>query len=330
MAVKKARPHVPRGGIWPLDLRVLSAVAVVVFAGALAATWRPPLVDRAPRDVAARARLADATMRRAAAAIREARRAEGVPSEGDDGSVMSALLGAELTPLTTTLGNLEAKRIATRPSWASALTLRLHQQGLRAGDVVAAGFSGSFPGLDLALVVACQSLDLRLIAISSVTASSWGANQPGFTWPEMEARLVKAGIIRPASAAVTTGGAEDRAADLEPDARAEANRIASAVGDELGVPVLRPANFEHAVVLHLNLYTRSAAGRPIGLYANVGGAEASLGRSANVLRLRNGFLPGVAFDFSPDRGVLARFAERGVPVLTLLNVRDLALRWGIL
>jgi hypothetical protein len=49
-----------------------------------------------------------------------------------------------------------------------------------------------------------------------------------------------------------------------------------------------------------------------------------------VLRLRNGFLPGVPFDFSENRGVMARYAERGVPLLTLLNVRDLALRWRIL
>jgi len=48
-----------------------------------------------------------------------------------------------------------------------------------------------------------------------------------------------------------------------------------------------------------------------------------------VLRLRSGFIPGVPFDFSPSRGLMARFAERGVPVLTLLNVRDLAVRWGV-
>ncbi len=269
-------------------------------------------------------------MRRGAVVVRDARRSEGVPSEADDGTAASALLGAEITSITTTLGNLEAKRIATKSEWASALTLRLDQAGLRAGDVVAAGFSGSFPGLNLAVVAACQSLGLDLIAISSVTASSWGANQPGFTWPEIEARLVEAGVIERVTVALTTGGADDRAADLDADGRAKASRIAEQVSQVFGVPVLRPANFEQALVLHLNSYTRAAAGRPIRLYVNVGGTEASLGRSAAVLRLRNGFLPGIAFDFSPNRGVLARFAERGVPVLTLLNVRDLALRWGIL
>jgi hypothetical protein len=48
-----------------------------------------------------------------------------------------------------------------------------------------------------------------------------------------------------------------------------------------------------------------------------------------VLRLRSGLLPGIPFDFSNERGVMARMAERGVAVLTLLNIRDLALRWGV-
>ena len=296
----------------------------------IATASRTALIDQVPADIAARARSAEAQMTGAALVIQEARRAEGIESEAADGGPASTFIGAETTSITTTLGNLEAKRLATSPAWARALTLRLHQAGLRRGDVVAAGLSGSFPGLNLALLAACQSLELNLVAVSSVTASSWGANQPGFTWPEIEARLVKAGVIGQATIAVTAGGAGDRALDLDDEGRADADRIATAVGLRLGIPVLRPGSFEEAVARRLDAYRRAAGGRPIQLYANVGGTDASLGRSAAVLHLRNGFLPGVPFDFSRDRGVMARFAERGVRVLTLLNVRDLALRWNIL
>jgi poly-gamma-glutamate system protein len=321
----------PRNGVSAIGLGWLSIVAVALVTIAMVATAsRPTLIDQVPADIAARARSAEASMKRAAAVIQDARRAEGIASEAADGGPMSSLIGAEMTPITTTLGNLEAKRIATSAARARALALRLHQAGLRRGDVVAAGLSGSFPGLDLALVVACESLDLDLIAVSSVTASSWGANQPGFTWPEIEARLINARVIRRATIAVTVGGAGDRALDLDVDGRREAERIANAVSRRLAVPLLAPANFDEAVTGRLDAYRRASAGRPIQLYANVGGTEASLGRSAAVLRLRNGFLPGVPFDFSRDRGVMARFAERGVGVLTLLNVRDLALRWNIL
>ena len=54
-----------------------------------------------------------------------------------------------------------------------------------------------------------------------------------------------------------------------------------------------------------------------------------MGDSGAVLRLRSGFIPGRPFDLAPDRGVMARMAERGVPVLTLLNIQDLGARWGI-
>ncbi len=77
------------------------------------------------------------------------------------------------------------------------------------------------------------------------------------------------------------------------------------------------------------LFRRYAGGRPIALYVNVGGTDVSLGKSDAVLHVKNGFLPGVRFDSSPKRGLIARFAEQGVPVLTLLNVRDLAMRWRI-
>jgi poly-gamma-glutamate system protein len=65
------------------------------------------------------------------------------------------------------------------------------------------------------------------------------------------------------------------------------------------------------------------------LYVNVGGTSASLGESPAVLNLKSGFIRPGPFDRSERRGVMARFAEQGVRVLTLLNIRDLAVRWGI-
>jgi poly-gamma-glutamate system protein len=278
----------------PVNLLPLTlGTAVVVGLALLAAASRPSLADLVPPDIAAAARDAEARMRRGAELIQEARRAEGIASEAPDGGVLSSLIGAEMTPITTTMGNLEAKRVATSTQWARALTLRLYQAGLRRDDVVAAGFSGSFPGLNLALTSACQSLDVRLLAVSSVTASSWGANQPGFTWPEIEMRLVKAGVIRQATIAITVGGAGDRALDLDAGGRLEAGAIARTVAARLSVPVLTPRGFDEAVAARLDAYRRAADGRRICLYANVGGTETSLGRSPAVLHLRNGFLPEI-------------------------------------
>ncbi len=278
---------------------------------------------------AARAARAADTMRRAEAFLAAERLRLGVPADAEAQPDASGLLGGEVTPLMTTLGSLEAKRIATNPAWASELTVRLARLGIGSGDVVAAGFSGSFPGLNLALAAACQALGVRLIAISSVTASTWGANQPGFTWPEIEARLVDARVIERVTIAVTAGGSEDQARDLEADDRALALRVRNEAARRLGVTTLEPSDFRDAVQMRLAAYRKAAGGRPVALYVNVGGAEASLGRSAAVLRLRSGFLPAAPFGQREDQGVTARLAAEGVPLLVLLNVRDLALRWGI-
>lgn len=331
----------PACGRWPRSRRFLVAAGVLIGVLAASRGWLPPEVSAVLRmpdllrvtpvspDLAASSERAETIVRRAQDFVRQARAAEGVVPDPEGVPDASGLIGAELTPLVTTLGSLEAKRISTNPAWARVLVTRMAAAGVRRDTVVAAGFSGSFPALNLAVMAACEALGAHLVAISSVTASTWGANQPGFTWPELEVRLARAGLVRRVSVAVSAGGADDRAHDLEAEGRDLAERIRDVAASDLGVAALSPASLGEAIEQRWAIYRREARGRPIVLYVNTGGTDASLGTSAAVLRLRSGLLPGVPFDFSPGRGLIARFAERGVPVLMLLNVRDLAVRWGI-
>jgi poly-gamma-glutamate system protein len=324
----------PRGGRWrPKPSRVAGVGFTALLAlgalsqteGRLPGSLRAPAVRPPSHDVAARAAIAEATMRRGSEVLRRAKTAEGVPPSGD----RTGLIGQEVTPLVTTLGSLEAKRLSTNPAWARVLTERLAFEGIGRGSIVAASLSGSFPGLNLALASACQALDARLLAISSVTASTWGANEPGFSWPEMEVRLVEAGPLRPVSIAVTAGGAADRATDLAEEDRAVAERIRDSVAARLGIPALVPAHFDEAVRLRTRAYLRASGGSPIVLYVNVGGAEASMGRSPAILGIGTGFVRRPWSGGRSGRGVTAWFADRRVPILMLLNVRELAVRWGI-
>jgi len=333
------RPFRPRKGRLQLSTTLLVVSSALVLAAAAAATiaarsreW-PGLSDAASRlsrsDLLQKAAQAKQTAQLAESHLRQAKLAAGIRPDPGLSQSDSPWLGDELTPLVTTLGSLEAKRLAANPDWARALTLRLYDAGVRSNSVVTAGCSGSFPALNLALACACEALGAELIAISSVTASTWGANQPGFTWPEIESRLARAGVIRATSVAVTVGGQGDMALDLEPSARLQARTIQEAACAELGASALRPASLRDSVEQRLQLYRRGARGRCIALYVNVGGTEASLGESVAALRLRSGFVPAKPFDLSPGCGVIARFAEQGVPTLSLLHVEGLAFRWGI-
>jgi poly-gamma-glutamate system protein len=305
-----------------------AAAGILLAAGltalAVGAVTLPPcLALRAAPAAEGGAAAGDRADRLWRSAVQDIARAKGV-------GVAEALLGAELSPLVTTVGEIEAKRLSASPAWPRVLTSQIHGAGIKAGDVVAASFSGSFPGLNIAVMSACQALDIRLIAVSSVTASSWGATDAGFTWPEMEARLVASGKLRRATVAVSAGGSGDRALDLEPDGRRLAREIALRTALALGARLLEPASFDDAVRARLAVFDEQRAGRPLAAFINVGGTEASLGHSPAILRLANGWLKPQPFDSSPARGLVARMAERGVPVLHLLNVRDLSARWGIL
>jgi len=284
-----------------------------------------------PRWLAPRDMTANAEVERSGAAAEAAwRTAVGIIAAARGVAPEDALIGHDLTPLVSTLGEIEAKRVAASPAWPRAIVREFHRAGLRSGDVVAAAFSGSFPGINLAVIAAAQALRIRLVAVSSVTASSWGATDPGFTWPEMETRLAAAGVIRRATVAVSAGGGGDRALDLDEEGRALARGIAVEAAARLQARLIEPADFGAAVQARLDAFDAARAGRPIAAFVNVGGTEASLGRSPAILKVQNGWLPKTPFDTSPDRGLIARMIEHGVPVLHVLNVRDLALRWGIL
>jgi poly-gamma-glutamate system protein len=193
---------------------------------------------------------------------------------------------------------------------------------------VAAAFSGSFPGLNLAVACASQALGARLLAVSSVTASTWGATDPGFTWPEMEARLVEAGVISAVSVAISVGGDADLGLDLEPDGRALAASIADDTAVRLHAVRLRAGSIDEAVRQRVALFDRRAGSLPIVAFVNVGGTAASLGREEGVLRLQSGWLIG-PLPADAGNGLLAHVARRGTPVLHLLNIRQLAALWGI-
>ena len=194
---------------------------------------------------------------------------------------------------------------------------------------MAANFSGSFPGINLAVVCATQELGARLLAVTSVTASTWGATDAGFTWPELEVRLVRLGIIRPASVAVTIGGDGDRGLDLEEDARHAAAVIARTSAAALGARFLEPGSYQEAVRLRVRAIDDRRGTRPVSVFVNVGGAEAGMGHAPAILRMQNGWLSGLPAGMADDGGLIGYMAARGTPVLHMLNVRELAVRWEV-
>lgn len=253
--------------------------------------------------------------------VRDARIAGGIGIDPLRDPNRTGLIGLEYSEITTTLGDLEAKRTSTSPDMAALAVLLLREAGVERGDAIAIGASGSFPGLVLAVLSAARALDLDTALVLSLGASSWGANVPGFSYLRVhEAALPVLGYgIR----AVSLGGGGDSGEDMQPEGR----RLLAREAERSGLRFIGARSLEDSIAERLALYDAFLDGRPCAAFVSIGGASANVGEEAQALE----FTPGIntAGSLPPEaQGVAFSMAARGVPVIHLLNLRALARDYG--
>jgi poly-gamma-glutamate system protein len=234
----------------------------------------------------------------------------------------TGIIGDEFSPLTTSLGEVDAKRTSANPAFAAAVVGYLRAAGIGPGDVMAVGGSGSFPGLLLATLCAARALDAQPLVIYSVGASMYGANLPGFTFADMLDRLRRDGVLPYRLVAISPGGAEDAGTGVLFD---EEGHTLIDETRRIGIRQVQGDTLAARIAARLRIYDEAAAGRPIRCFVNTGGAAASWGNTEASLTVPNGLVrrwPLVPT--SPTRGLVFEFAERHVAVVHLLFVRGLA------
>ncbi|MGQ9802052.1 MAG: poly-gamma-glutamate system protein [Candidatus Saccharicenans sp.] len=237
----------------------------------------------------------------------------------------TGLVGLENSPLTTTLGNLSAKRTTTNPNLAALLVYLLRQAGVRPGDRIALGASGSFPALIVASYCAARVLRLELLAIISVGASQWGANNPEFSWLDMEECLREHGFNQHRLLALAWGGEDDSGREYPEEIRARL----LAQANRLGLDFLPSGSLEDRVQEHLRLLEKAAGGRPLKAFVNIGGSAVNLGQDSSILKLGPGITRVGKIPPSSKRGLIQEMARKGIPVIHLLNIRRLAEIYGL-
>jgi len=278
-------------------------------------------------DPAARADMtaASSLMARAAAALRDCRAARGIPLDPIPDPNGTGLIGVERSIITTSLGSLEAKRTTTNPAFAALVVSLLRQAGARRGDAVAVGASSSFPALIVATLAAAKVMGVEPLVISSLGASEWGANIPGFGWLEMEECLRREGLLAIEPIARTVGGEGDVGEDMDPAGRALiASRIRAGA-----IPILEGPSLERNVAARMEAYRQAAGARPIRAFVNIGGSWANMGTDPEVLKLEPGLARSVFVPRPDRRGVIQAMAAAGVPIIHLLNIKGLCERYGL-
>nr|WP_321500448.1 poly-gamma-glutamate system protein [uncultured Dethiosulfovibrio sp.] len=229
------------------------------------------------------------------------------------------LVGEEFTSITTTLGHLEDKERSLDPRFAKVLSGFFNDLGLTEGDAVAVGASGSFPGLLLAVLAACESMELRPLLICSLGSSMYGANRPGATIVDMVRSLYSPSKVDSVLLGFSLGGGGDRGEGaLFPEWEGALMNEAIRLGGDL---ILEP-NLSSSVSCRMELYLKSAGERGIGCFVGVGGAAVTFGVGEAAAAFPNG-VTMEPFDGMPEEGLLSGFLRRGVPVIHLLCVRSL-------
>lgn len=232
----------------------------------------------------------------------------------------TGLIGPETSLITNAYGNLESKLTTLNPNMAAYVVELFKQAGLREGDLVAVAASGSFPGMNIAVYAAMEVMGLRPIITTSVGASNWGATDPDFTWLDMERLFESEGIFGFRSIAASHGGGDDMGRGLSPLGR---QKIVDAMHRN-EVAQLSSSNLEDAIVKRMALYEEESRGRLYRGFVNVGGGLAAIGSSQN----RSLIPPGLSLDLVPKnwprKGCLILMAEKGVPVIQLLSMSELA------
>ena len=245
----------------------------------------------------------------------------GIQSDSGSGVLYHPLIGDDFTLFTTTNGSLNAKEIATNPDFAALAVRLIHESGIPPGSTVGVTLSGSFPSIALSVLAALQTLDMNVILMSSLGASSFGANQPGASWIDMENWLLRKGVLRYRSDVVTLGGENDTALGLMP----EGKELLLQALEKNKYPLYTPESLKESIDFKKNYFLSGNT----TLLINIGGNQASVGNCIHSAGLPTGLHKKLNTCSHSERGVLQELNAEGIPVIHFLNIKERAMKYGM-
>ena len=298
-------------------LVVLAAVSVVLFF----------FVNRSLRVVKSRLydlKLASAQLsEQALSAVKEYRQQLGIPIDSVNDPNRTGLVGLEYSQTTYGRSDLSDALVTTNPNFSAALVEMMYKAGVRPGDSITISWDGTYPALNIQMLVVARTMQLRPVIVSALSSGSWGANYPGMTWPDIERVLGRSGLWSHRSRWVSLGGRDDAGQSLSPEGRA----ILSAAADSAGLAFgwdSKPAGNETPLDAGVNARVAATAGTKA--YVSIGRPLADLGS----LKAR---IPSRVFRARWTRGALNsaidRLRARGFPVVHIGNPGQVALDYHL-
>ncbi|MFP4459198.1 MAG: poly-gamma-glutamate system protein [Candidatus Zixiibacteriota bacterium] len=238
----------------------------------------------------------------------------------------TGLIGQEFSLITTDQGDLDEKLTSVNPNFAALALQYLEQAGVEEDDFVAIGWTGSFPGMNIAFLSALDIIGANAVIITSLGSSMWGANNPDLTWLHMEQILNKKGIFDYRSIAASIGGRGDRGGNISPKGR---ETIRSIIYNQ-AIDIIEEQTLSRSINRRMELYQRNLPDdEEFSAYINVGGGLGSIGSSHNLVLIPNGLVKSIPLQNYPRRGTLILFGEEGIPVINIIDINKIAQKNGL-
>ena len=264
-------------------------------------------------------------MAKAMEMLKEVRLEKGVFVDIENDPNETGLVGSQFSLTTTDEGDLDAKLTTLDPNFSAAMVELLHQAKLQSGDSIAVMLTGSMPGANMAMFIACDAMNIHPVVITSIGASQWGANDPDMTWLDMEKLLFENGFISTRSIAASIGGRNDQGRLLSPKGR----ELITDNISEHGMPLIKGEGLRDNIqkrMVHFGNNNYKAV-------VNVGGGVASLGTSFNLRLLP----PGVVYRNDIEaisrkggiEGTVVKFVKQNMPLIHVLNIQKLTENLGM-
>lgn len=238
------------------------------------------------------------------------------------------MIGEMLSSITTTSGILEAKLTSCNPDFAAVYIDMFREIGLKPGDQIAIIMSGSFPMLNISALCAAEVYGLETCTMASIGASCYGANYEEFTFFDMMEYLNKEQVLSKKIDYLSFGGANDDGLEFPEEIR---NSILTRINNS-NVKFLCQSNYQENISERTELIYDKCPN--VKFLISVGGTIIGMGiDEAATITYRGLVKPNylTTNDLIDETkiGLLDTFLRKGVPVAQMLNIKGIAMDYGI-
>ena len=263
---------------------------------------------------------------------------------------------SESSPLVTDLGKYEAKATVLKPNFTALVINEFERSGLQKGDTVAISMTGSMPGANIAVLMACEAMNLEYVSISSLGASTSGATDMGLSWPKMENILFDKKLISHVSNKFAYGGRADYLKKGTSYRKLYGGDTKRQILDSLMQSIYPTKSLDDLFLLHglssndiendtsarilktsinnrIDLYKSKCIEKDLSCYKayiNIGGSVASFGyKGKKKLKNYYGFVTSdIVQDILPPYksktpSVMAQFSESSIPLINFIEIERL-------